>query len=796
MIPGTLPVDRASVESLGWTLIHFVWQGTLIATLLAITNVILSRASARARYLASCVAMLAMLALPIVTFLIARASRVDVPARATVLPLEATRAARAPRPASPRLASAPRAGLATTPHAARTPLRSGSPRALRASLPTLDPTRWLPFVSRDLRTWLPGIVGVWIVGVLLLTLRLLGGWWRVRQLSRCPDNVPLEQWQRSLARLAQAMGLRRTVRLCRSALVEVPTAIGFVKPVILLPASTLTGLSASQIEAILAHELAHIRRHDYLVNLLQSMIETLLFYHPAVWWVSRRVRDERELCCDDLAVRVCGDPVGYAKALCALERLRSEPMGLAVAANGGSLLSRIARLLGANEGKSDSPRGLIGAIAALAMIAALLFSGLDVTAAARPRDVRAPRPAPRAHPADVLAVSVPAVPRVPLTPTPAPPACVAPTPCAETLAPCAAPPAPCAVIEPVDIAEALEAAANAISAAPLAPMASALQAAAAIAPLPPRCDTDPADADDLPDLDDTDVADEDQGAIEELSDLTPKEVQRLAEHGVDRRYLNRIKAAGYTSLSVSQLISLAQHGVTPEYARGIRRAGLDPVSVQDLIDLANHGVTPEYVGGMRGIEPHAPSVREMIELANHGITAEWYSAMVWLGYGDLSIQQAIRLANSGITPDYVGQIRVLVRQKLGAEELVRLVQQGVSPEFVAELRGLVRRDLTVEDLVRLRQQGVTPDFVESMKALGYGDIGAEELIRLRQQGVDADYVAEMTGCVTTHLGVEDLVRLRQNGVTSEFVDQARRAGYLRPSVEELIRLRRRGLPDR
>ena len=795
MIPGTLPVDRASVESLGWTLIHFVWQGTLIATLLAITNVILSRASARARYLASCVAMLAMLALPIVTFLIARASRVDVPARATVLPLEATRAARAPRPASPRLASAPRAGLATTPHAARTPLRSGSPRALRASLPTLDPTRWLPFVSRDLRTWLPGIVGVWIVGVLLLTLRLLGGWWRVRQLSRCPDNVPLEQWQRSLARLAQAMGLRRTVRLCRSALVEVPTAIGFVKPVILLPASTLTGLSASQIEAILAHELAHIRRHDYLVNLLQSMIETLLFYHPAVWWVSRRVRDERELCCDDLAVRVCGDPVGYAKALCALERLRSEPMGLAVAANGGSLLSRIARLLGANEGKSDSPRGLIGAIAALAMIAALLFSGLDVTAAARPRDVRAAPGAARASGRRARGLGAGRSARA-----------------ADTHAGAARVRRPDAVRRD---AGALRRTAGPVRrdragrhrrGARGGRERDQRRAARADGVGAPGRGRDRAAAAALrhrsgrrrrsPDLDDTDVADEDQGAIEELSDLTPKEVQRLAEHGVDRRYLNRIKAAGYTSLSVSQLISLAQHGVTPEYARGIRRAGLDPVSVQDLIDLANHGVTPEYVGGMRGIEPHAPSVREMIELANHGITAEWYSAMVWLGYGDLSIQQAIRLANSGITPDYVGQIRVLVRQKLGAEELVRLVQQGVSPEFVAELRGLVRRDLTVEDLVRLRQQGVTPDFVESMKALGYGDIGAEELIRLRQQGVDADYVAEMTGCVTTHLGVEDLVRLRQNGVTSEFVDQARRAGYLRPSVEELIRLRRRGLPDR
>ena len=104
--------------------------------------------------------------------------------------------------------------------------------------------------------------------------------------------------------------------------VDVPTVIGWLKPVVLLPASALAGLSPNQVEAILAHELAHIRRHDYLVNLLQTLVETLLFYHPAVWWLSRRIRAERENCCDDLAVSLCGDPVAYAAALAELEDLR------------------------------------------------------------------------------------------------------------------------------------------------------------------------------------------------------------------------------------------------------------------------------------------------------------------------------------------------------------------------------------------------------------------------------------------------------------------------------------------
>src|SRR6185295_14003751 len=122
---------------------------------------------------------------------------------------------------------------------------------------------------------------------------------------------------------AGRLELRRHVAIVQSAAVAVPTLIGWLKPVVLLPASALSGLSPEQLQAILAHELAHVRRHDYLVNLLQSMVETLLFYHPAAWWVSARVRAEREHCCDDLAVDVCGDRDSYATALAELESRRT-----------------------------------------------------------------------------------------------------------------------------------------------------------------------------------------------------------------------------------------------------------------------------------------------------------------------------------------------------------------------------------------------------------------------------------------------------------------------------------------
>jgi hypothetical protein len=135
--------------------------------------------------------------------------------------------------------------------------------------------------------------------------------------------------------LIRRLQVARPVRLYLSTIAEVPIVIGWLRPYILLPVSAVTGLGESQLGAILAHELAHIRRHDYLANLLQNAVETLLFYHPAVWWVSRWIRQEREHCCDDLAVEICGDVMVYAGALAQLEELRGGVSEPALAAAGG-----------------------------------------------------------------------------------------------------------------------------------------------------------------------------------------------------------------------------------------------------------------------------------------------------------------------------------------------------------------------------------------------------------------------------------------------------------------------------
>jgi TonB family protein len=227
--------------------------------------------------------------------------------------------------------------------------------------------------AADPAQFLPVIVLAWGLGVLVLTVNLAGAWVRSLSVRRSASPVG-EPWRSHLDNLARRVGLVRRVVLSQSTSVDVPTLIGWLRPVVVVPASVLAGLSPAQLDAILTHELAHVRRHDYLVNLFQSAVETLLFYHPAVWWLSGRIRVERELCCDDLVIAVCADRVVYARALASLEELRIRRSVFGVAATDGNLLQRVRRILTPVE-IDQSRSSAWSVLAAAVVIAPIVFVG-------------------------------------------------------------------------------------------------------------------------------------------------------------------------------------------------------------------------------------------------------------------------------------------------------------------------------------------------------------------------------------------------------------------------------------
>jgi beta-lactamase regulating signal transducer with metallopeptidase domain len=305
------------IARLGWTLIHFVWQGAAITAAYTIVREwMLPRTTGpRGRYALACVALMLMAAAPVISYWI----------EGTGAAQEATSAAPHALISIPRVTAVP--AYAVT--------RSSRGAAVASTGQAL-----------------PWIVALWFAGALLCWIRLLGGC-LVAARMRCTLVYPAPlEWHGRFAELCARIGVSRPVRLLISSWVRIPIVVGWLRPVVLIPVAVLTGLSAEQMEAVLLHELAHIRRHDYLVNILQSMAEAFLFYHPAVWWISGHIRTERELCCDDSAVSLAGDAASYARTLAQLASLQDARLGAAMAVSGGSLKERIARLLGQPEGSS------------------------------------------------------------------------------------------------------------------------------------------------------------------------------------------------------------------------------------------------------------------------------------------------------------------------------------------------------------------------------------------------------------------------------------------------------------
>jgi TonB family protein len=316
----------ASVDALGAVLLHFLWQGAALGLLYALLRPLC--ASVGARYRLGMTLLLALALSPVVTLFY-------------VWPVAGT--------------TVTTASLAST--------FTDSIAAVADSAAS----DW------GLREFLPWLVAAWMCGVVVIGLRSLWHWRRLARLVRYAAPVP--QWETQLVQLCGRFGLLRPVRLLASTNVATPMLIGWLKPVILLPLSMLSGFSPHQIELIIAHELGHVRRWDYLANIVQVVIETVLFYHPVVHWISRDVRDARENCCDDLVLSLAkGNPITYARALADLEELRHElhVVAPALGAGGGILLARIRRIVGA-EGHDALPRNnawpVLLAVAAIVCVA-------------------------------------------------------------------------------------------------------------------------------------------------------------------------------------------------------------------------------------------------------------------------------------------------------------------------------------------------------------------------------------------------------------------------------------------
>ena len=321
------------IQSLGWTLLHFLWQGALIGAGYATVRLVVPASRAHTRYAAGLIALALMAACPPITLSLIYPQAIVAASVAEPTVIDAVVGA------GSAIAAAPTAEMA-------------------------------------LDQLLPWLVLTWMLGVAVTAWRALRQWRALERIAeRCAQ--PSTDLERMLASLAKRFNMVRNIRVLMSAQIDTPTLIGWIKPVILMPTAVALGFPRQQVELILAHELGHLRRYDHLVNLAQAVIETLLFYHPAVHWISREVRNDREVCCDRLVLRLTeGEPREYAQTLASLEELRLATPKLAIAATGGVLLDRVRRIIDMPAPRLAATRPTLGMTLLAAAAVLIAATGL------------------------------------------------------------------------------------------------------------------------------------------------------------------------------------------------------------------------------------------------------------------------------------------------------------------------------------------------------------------------------------------------------------------------------------
>lgn len=645
-------LSPVAMRLLALTLLHFLWQGAALAAL-AYAAMSLCRTSA-SRYVVGVALLTAMAAAPAVTLLSLQGDE-------------------------PQLAAIEKVTQVTTQPSVISLAPAHSASASNVS------------VNQGASGYFLWLVELWFVGVMMFSLRSAGGVFLVERLRRRESRQVSETLRELGLSLQTRMGLQRVVSFYECARLDAPAVAGWLRPVVMLPVTALTGLNEVQLSSVIAHELAHIKRFDSLVNLFQIGVETLLFYHPAVWWLNKRIREERENCCDDMAVEVCGNPLTYAHALARLAESQTAPR-LMMAANGRPLAARVARLLGVGN-KSERISGAELSLGLLCLSASLL-AGVALIGVAR--NVHAetpvsPEPLVITTPVDAPTISVTAPYALPVV--------AVYVPSSASLVQ--------SVVTQVPVIHAAVAIAVRTAIAAAFPTPQAAPATTAISPSSyleglKAAGLDNLTVDQIVELKIQGVTPEYVKSMHDLGmRLDPDDLVGMKIQNITPEYVKQMRAATRQHLDLDDLIGMKIQGITPEYVKQIEEQGLK-ADAGELVGMKIQGITPEYVREMRKLDPNVDT-------------------------GDLTGMKI-----QGITPEYVKNINALDLHP-DAGELIGMRVQGIDADYLGKMQAAGIK-LNVEDAIGAKIMGVTPEFVEKARSHGFKDLSLHQLIGLKQSG--------------------------------------------------------------
>jgi beta-lactamase regulating signal transducer with metallopeptidase domain len=654
----------SEIVALGWTLLHFCWQSTAIVGIYAVVDRCSARSSASIRY---SIALCTLALMPLVFI-------------ASFLEQE-------------RLISLVHAGTQDFAVSKLGTMHAVLTEQIPLAAPVVgDSELWLALHAKLL---LPGMDAIWLAGVVLFAIRAAGGWWGLKLLRRRAQSAIPSSLQASFDRLTNQYRLSSRVVLRVSDEVISPMIFGIWHTVVLMPLSAAMRLEPEHLEAMLMHELAHIRRWDYLCNLLQTLVECLFFFQPAMWWVSRRAREFREVCCDEIAAQCCGNPVIYAEALLQMEEQRANHPQLALAFQGqGTLLNRIRRVLGENAMERRSMSGTqmaaVGIVLVGLYIAPHIAQGKKVE---HEHAVSQSQSTPEVRPGPMPAAN-----------------------------------ASMKTVDPIEVA-------------PLPPALVGSQQTATIDPVQDRTQHADQTSSEITDLH-VDRQAGDKEYLEQMRDAgygldldhDPGRIVMLRSSGVTPEYAKRMALAGLGKPALDDLLTLKLRNISPEYVASLMGTTLALSGFQDIVRLKDLGISPSYISSFDGSGLGKLTLHDIESMDSRGITSEYIASLKTSGIGPVTLREAINMKDTGLTTEYAKAMTAAGFSGITPRELAALRDQGVTPEYGKWLKANFP-DADRQSISEAIVFHIDADFVARARANGFKSASLDKLTRLKSSGL-------------------------------------------------------------
>lgn len=661
------------IQAICWTLLHSLWQGLLLAVVTGAVMVASKKASAALRYRLLSAIFVAFIVVTGFTFYI-QLHNVQANVAAPLAPVVNN--------------SAP--ALNQQNNTAYLPAHTGSTIQVYVN-------NFIEYFN----THASLIVTVWFIIFMARCVKILSGLVYIQRIRHYKTAAAPAFWIEKIEGLASSLHIKRHITLLQSAIVKVPVVVGFLKPTILIPLGLLNNLSQQEVESILIHELAHIRRKDYLFNLVQCFIDVLFFFNPAVLWISALIRSERENCCDDIAINATQNKKQFIQALVSFHQYNSSAAtqyAMPFAAGKSKLVNRVKRIVN-NHNHTLNP------VEKTVLLVCLLAFSITFVTVTNGQGSKVKKPAPNAQAKSNTVVDA-----------------------SGAKAAAKAQKNNRQQHDTVTVATTVDTDNNVvINQTPQPNAEDYIDGLQALGYTKLTVDQ----------LIELKVNGVDAPFIKSFADagfghITLQQALNLKIHGVNMAYVNELKSAGAENLTLDKAIGYRNNGITAGFINSFKTAGFNNITVDEALMLRNHGVTAEYINGLKQAGVTGITPEKAMEYRDHGVDANLMNGFSSVGFTGVTVDKAMELRDHGVTPGFITDIRSLGLTNLSLDKAIELRDHGVTADYIKSFAQIGIKNITVDKAIELRNHGVTAGFIERIRKKTGNDFTLDEYIKLKE----------------------------------------------------------------